>query len=191
MGWWAWPVGSRVAAVARFGGFAEYAIADAANVIPLPDSLSFEQGAAIPVNYLTAYATAIHLPHTRRGETVLVHAAAGGVGIASLQLLRDRGAVALATASGAKHEAIRAHGAAHTIDYRTQDTPAEVERITDGRGVDVVIDGLGEFRESFDLLAPGGRLVAHGASNLVGGGREGLRERIRQRPSFRSSTRSG
>ena len=90
----------------------------------------------------------------------------------------------IGTASGSKHDAIRAHGAAHAIDYRTQDTRAEVERITDGRGVDVVLDGLGEFRESFALLAPGGRLVAHGASNLVGGGREGLRERIRAKAVF-------
>jgi len=133
---------------------------------------------------VTAYATGVLLPHTRRGETVLVHAAAGGVGIATLQLLRDIGAVPIGTASGSKHDAIRAHGAAHAIDYRTQDTRAEVERITDGRGVDVVLDGLGEFRESFALLAPGGRLVAHGASNLVGGGREGLRERIRAKAVF-------
>jgi synaptic vesicle membrane protein VAT-1 len=170
--------GRRVFAATRFGGFAELAVADAANVMPLPEGMTFEAGAAVPVNYVTAYATGVFLPHTRRGETVLVHAAAGGVGIATLQLLRNLGAVTIGTASAAKHEAIRAHGATHTIDYRTQDTRSEVERITDGRGVDVVLDGLGEFRESFDLLAPGGRLVAHGASNLVGGGREGLRERI-------------
>ena len=176
--------GRRVFAATRFGGFAELAVADAANVAPMPEDMSFEDAAAIPVNYVTAYATGVLLPHTRRGETVLVHAAAGGVGIATLQLLRDIGAVAIGTASGSKHEAIRAHGAAHAIDYRTQDTRAEVERITDGRGVDVVLDGLGEFRESFDLLAPGGRLVAHGASNLVGGGREGLRERIRAKAVF-------
>ena len=176
--------GRRVFAATRFGGFAELAVADAANVAPMPEDMSFEDAAAIPVNYVTAYATGVLLPHTRRGETVLVHAAAGGVGIATLQLLRDIGAVAIGTASGSKHDAIRAHGAAHAIDYRTQDTRAEVERITDGRGVDVVLDGLGEFRESFDLLAPGGRLVAHGASNLVGGGREGLRERIRAKAVF-------
>lgn len=176
--------GRRVFAATRFGGFAELAVADAANVVPMPEGMSFEDAAAIPVNYVTAYATAALLPHTRRGETVLVHAAAGGVGIATLQLLRDIGAVPIGTASGSKHDAIRAHGAAHAIDYRTQDTRAEVVRITDGRGVDVVLDGLGEFRESFALLAPGGRLVAHGASNLVGGGREGLRERIRAKAVF-------
>jgi NADPH:quinone reductase-like Zn-dependent oxidoreductase len=176
--------GRRVFAATRFGGFAELAVADAANVVPMPDGTGFENAAAIPVNYVTAYATAVFLPHTRRGETVLVHAAAGGVGIATLQLLRDIGAVAIGTASGSKHQALRANGATHAIDYRTQDTGAEVKRITSGRGVDVVLDGLGEFRESFDLLAPGGRLVAHGASNVIGGGREGLRERIRAKAVF-------
>ena len=99
-----------------------------------PTAWASRRRAAIPVNYVTAYATGVLLPHTRRGETVLVHAAAGGVGIATLQLLRDVGAVAIGTASASKHDAIRAHGAAHAIDYRTQDTRAEVERITGRAG---------------------------------------------------------
>ena len=76
--------GQRVIAGTRFNGFAELAVADARNVLPLPDGMSFEQGAAIPVNYGTAYAAVVLLAAVREGETVLVHAAAGGVGIAAL-----------------------------------------------------------------------------------------------------------
>src|SRR2546425_257252 len=87
----------------------------------------------------------------RAGETVLVHAAAGGVGIAALQLLRDRGAVTIGTASASKHDAVRAQGAAHVIDYRSQDVKQEVDRITGGKGVDVILDALGEFRRSYSM----------------------------------------
>jgi NADPH:quinone reductase-like Zn-dependent oxidoreductase len=166
--------GQRVLAATRFTGFAEKAVAAAANVLPLPDRMSFEQGAAIPVNYGTAYAAVGLMACVRPGETVLVHAAAGGVGIAALQLLRERGAVVIGTASAAKHEAVRAQGAEHTIDYRSQDVGREVDRITNGRGVDVVLDALGEFRQSYSMLATGGRLVAYGASKLVTGERRNL-----------------
>jgi NADPH:quinone reductase-like Zn-dependent oxidoreductase len=116
----------------------------------------------------------------RPGETVLVHAAAGGVGIAALQLLRERGAVAIGTASASKHDAARAQGAAHVIDYRTQDVKEEVDRITSGQGVDVVLDPLGEFRASFSMLRSGGRLVAYGASNIVTGDRRNIPKAIKE-----------
>jgi NADPH:quinone reductase-like Zn-dependent oxidoreductase len=171
--------GQRVVAGTRFNGFAEKAVTDAKNVLPLPDGWSFEQGAALPVNYATAYAAIDFLAAVRPGETVLVHAAAGGVGIAALQLLRARGAEAIGTASGWKHDAIRAQGAAHTIDYRTQEVKEEVMRITNGRGVDVVLDALGEFRLSYSLLTTGGRMVAYGASKLVTGDRRNMVKAVR------------
>jgi NADPH:quinone reductase-like Zn-dependent oxidoreductase len=166
--------GDRVIAATHFGGFAEKAVADTANVLRLPENLTFEQGAALPVNYGTAYAALVLMAAVRSGETVLVNAAAGGVGIAALQVLRTRDAQAIGTASASKHEAIRAQGAAHTIDYRNQDVAKEVERITAGRGVDVVLDPLGEFRQSYKLLGTGGRLVMYGVSNIAGGERRNL-----------------
>jgi NADPH:quinone reductase-like Zn-dependent oxidoreductase len=105
---------------------------------------------------------------------VLVHMAAGGVGIAALQILRTLGAEAIGTASASKHDAIRAQGAAHAIDYRNEDVAAEVKRITGGRGLDVVLDALGEFRQSYKLLRAGGRLVVYGASNIASGDRRNI-----------------
>jgi NADPH:quinone reductase-like Zn-dependent oxidoreductase len=142
--------------------------------------MSFEQGAALPVNYGTAYAALVLLANVRKGETVLVHMAAGGVGIAALQILRTLGAEAIGTASAPKHDAIRAQGAAHAIDYRNQDVPTEVERITGGRGLDVVLDALGEFRQSYKMLRAGGRLVMYGASNIASGDRRNLLRAARE-----------
>jgi NADPH:quinone reductase-like Zn-dependent oxidoreductase len=118
--------------------------------------------------------------NVRKGETALVHMAAGGVGIAALQILRHLGVEAIGTASASKHEAIRAQGAAHAIDYRNQDVAAEVKRITGGRGVDVVLDALGEFRQSYKLLRAGGRLVVYGASNIASGDRRNLVKAVRE-----------
>jgi NADPH:quinone reductase-like Zn-dependent oxidoreductase len=171
--------GRKVIAGTRFGGFAERAVARADNVLPLPEGMSAEQGAALPVNYGTAYAAIELMAAVRPGETVLVHAAAGGVGIAALQLLRHKGVEVIGTASASKHEAIRAQGANHAIDYRSQDVGREVERITNGRGVDVVLDALGEFRASYSLLRTGGRLVMYGASNLLTGDRRNVAKAVK------------
>ena len=122
----------------RFGGQAELVTVPADQVLPLPERLSFEQGAAFPVNYGTAYAALILMGGLREGDRVLIHAAAGGVGIAATQIARNVGAEIFGTASPAKHEAIRAQGVAHAIDYRSQDFEAEVMRITGGEGVDLV-----------------------------------------------------
>jgi synaptic vesicle membrane protein VAT-1 len=172
-------LGQRVAAGTRFNGFAELVTADVANVIPLPDAMSFEEAAAVPVVYGTAYAAVNLLAGVRAGETVLVHAAAGGVGIAALQLLRDRGARVIGTASAAKHDAVRAQGAEHAIDYRTQDVAKEVRRLTGDGGVDVVLDATGSFRESYGLLRPGVRLVMYGASQLLTGDRRNVLKAVR------------
>jgi NADPH:quinone reductase-like Zn-dependent oxidoreductase len=172
--------GQRVIAATRFKGFAQKVAADAVNTLPLPDELGFEQGAALPVNYGTAYAAIELMASVREEETVLVHAAAGGVGIAALQLLRERGATVIGTASAVKHDAVRAQGAKYVIDYRTQDVKQEVDRITGGKGVDVVLDALGEFRRSYSMLAPGGRLVIYGASNIVTGDRRSIPRAIKE-----------
>ncbi len=159
-------VGDRVIAGTRFGGQAELVTVPAEQALPMPEWLSFEQGAAFPVNYGTAYAALIVMGSLRKGDRVLIHAAAGGVGISATQIARNVGAEIFGTASPSKHDAIRAQGVAHPIDYRNQDFEAETMRITNGEGVDLVIDAMGptSFRKDYRLLRPGGRLVMYGLS---------------------------
>lgn len=159
-------LGDRVFAGTRFGGQAELVTVPGNQALPLPERLSFEQGAAFPVNYGTAYAAMVVVGSLREGTRVLIHAAAGGVGIAATQIARNAGAEIYGTASPVKHEAIRAQGVAHPIDYRNHDFEAEVMRLTGGEGVDLVIDALGptSFRKDYRLLRPGGRLVMYGIS---------------------------
>jgi len=159
-------VGDRVFAGTRFGGQAELVTVPASQALPLPERLSFEQGAAFPVNYGTAYAALVVVGSLREGNRVLIHAAAGGVGTAATQIARNAGADIFGTASASKHEAIRAQGVVHPIDYRNLDFEAEVMRLTNGEGVDLVIDALGptSFRKDYRLLRPGGRLVMYGIS---------------------------
>jgi synaptic vesicle membrane protein VAT-1 len=171
--------GDRVVAGTRFKGFAELVTTDIGNVLRIPEGMTFEEAAALPVAYGTAYAAIGLLAAVRPGETVLVHAAAGGVGIAALQVLGDRGAVVIGTASASKHDAVLAQGADHVIDYRNQDVKREVMKITDGRGVDVVLDALGTFRESYAMLRPGGRMVMYGASRLLTGDRRNMAKAVR------------
>jgi NADPH:quinone reductase-like Zn-dependent oxidoreductase len=159
-------IGDRVVAGTRFGGQAELVTVPAEQALPLPDELSFEQGAAFPVNYGTAYAALIMMGSLREGTRVLIHAAAGGVGISATQIARNASAEIFGTASASKHDAIRAQGVDHAIDYRSLDFEAEVMRITGDEGVDLVIDALGptSFRKDYRLLRPGGRLVMYGLS---------------------------
>jgi NADPH:quinone reductase-like Zn-dependent oxidoreductase len=161
--------GARVGAITHFGGYADTVVVPAASAFALPEGLSFETAAALPVNSLTAWLMLIHLANVRAGERVLVHAAAGGVGLTAVQLCRWRGAEVLATASRAKHDRLRAMGVAHCIDYRTEDFEKAVRRITNGRGVDVVLDAVGgaSFKKSYRCLAPLGRLFCFGVSSLA------------------------
>jgi NADPH:quinone reductase-like Zn-dependent oxidoreductase len=162
-------VGRRVIALTRFGGYAEAVAVPAAQVFPLPERMSFEEGAAVPVNYLTAVLMLRHFGNVKRGERVLVHAAAGGVGMAAIQLCRIAGAEVIGTASASKHALLREAGVAHAIDYRTQDFEKEVRRLTGGRGVDIVLDATGAFRKSYRCLGPLGRLVCFGLSGAATG----------------------
>ena len=153
----------------RFGGQAELVSVPADQVLPLPDRLSFEQGAAFPVNYSTAYAALVIMGGLREGDRVLIHAAAGGVGISATQIARNIGAEIFGTASASKHDAIRAQGVDHAIDYRNQDFEEEVMRITGGEGVDLIIDASGptNFRKDYRVLRQGGRLVMYGLSEAT------------------------
>jgi len=169
--------GKRVLAFTpRYGGYSEVINVPANEVLAIPERLSFEQAAAIPVNYLTAWIMLIRLGNLQQGERVLIHAAAGGVGQAALQMCRWRGARVIGTASAIKHARLKQLGVEHSIDYRTQDFEAEVMRLTDGKGVDVVLDAVGgkSFAKSYRCLAPLGRLCVFGASGMVRGKRRNL-----------------
>jgi NADPH:quinone reductase-like Zn-dependent oxidoreductase len=164
-------VGDRVLAATRFNGQAELVSVPEGQAMPLPSKLSFEEGAAFPVNYATAYAALVVMGGLKEGERALIHSAAGGVGTAATQVARGIGAEIFGTASASKHDAIRAQGVDHPIDYRTLDFEEEVRRITGDQGVDVIMDALGptSFRKDYRLLRPGGRLIMYGLSEVQGG----------------------
>lgn len=165
--------GARVVALTRFGGHSDTVVVPATQVATLPANVSWEKAAAIPVNYATAWLMLVHLGNLRAGETVLVHAAAGGVGQAALQICRWKGATVIGTASPSKHERLRELGVAHCIDYTREDFEPAVVRLTEGRGVDVVLDAVGgkSFAKSYRVLRSLGRLFMFGGSAFAPGDR--------------------
>ena len=169
-------VGDRVIAGTRFGGYAEMVTVKAADAIALPHKLSFEQGAAFPVNYGTAWAALMIMGGLRDGDRALIHAAGGGVGIAATQIAKHAGAEVFGTASASKHDAIRAQGVDHAIDYRSQDFAVEAMRITGGVGLDVIIDAVGpsSFKKDYKILRAGGRLIMYGLSEVQTGDKRDL-----------------
>lgn len=169
-------VGERVLAGTRFNGQAELVTVRENVVYKLPERLSFEEGAAFPVNYATAQAGLVVMGGLKRGERVLIHAAAGGVGISATQIAKRVGAEVFGTASASKHDAIREQGVDHAIDYRSQDFVEEVRRLTRGEGIDVAFDALGpsSFRKDYQLLRQGGRLIMYGSSEVQTGERRSL-----------------
>jgi NADPH:quinone reductase-like Zn-dependent oxidoreductase len=169
-------VGDRVLAGTRFGGYAELASVPADQVIALPESLTFEQGASFPVYYSTAYAALVIMGGLAADERVLIHAAAGGVGIAATQIAKAIGAEIFGTASPSKHDAILAQGVDHAIDYREKDFAAEAMQITGGTGLDVIIDAVGpsSFKKDYEILRPGGRLIMYGLSEVQTGDKRNI-----------------
>jgi len=163
-------VGDRVLALTRFGGYSESVVVPAGQAYRFPDRLSDAEAAAVPVTYTTAAIALYRMAALTSGETVLVHNAGGGVGIAATQLARLRRATVIGTASASKHDALRSFGVDHAIDYRHADVEAEVMRLTKGRGVDVVLDPIGgrSFGVSYRMLAPLGRLIMIGVSSVSG-----------------------
>lgn len=162
--------GQRVFAGTQFGGYASQVVVPASDVVALPDELSFEQGAAIPVNYATAWAGLIGFGSLQAGERVLVHSAGGGVGIAATQIAKRTGAEVYGTASPGKHARCEELGVDHMVDYTKSDWEQGLPQF------DVILDAVGgkSFRTGYDLLRPGGRLVAFGASAVVSGQRRNL-----------------
>jgi NADPH:quinone reductase-like Zn-dependent oxidoreductase len=166
--------GRRVIALTAFGGYSDVVCVPESRVLPLPDKLSFAEGAAIPVVYLTAWHMLVELANVRRGQTVVVQAAAGGVGIAALQICKRAGARVIGTASPGKHARLRELGIEHAIDYEGFDT--KVMELTNGRGADIALDAVGgeSFKRSYRCLAPAGKLVMFGVSAVVGSNKPNL-----------------
>ena len=161
-------VGDRVAYATTRGSYAEYVVAPAATLVKLPEKVSFEQAAAAILQGITAhYLTRSTFP-LKRGDTCLVHAAAGGVGLLMVQMAKAAGARVLGTVStDTKARLARENGADETILYTQQDFEQEVKRLTGGRGVDVVFDSVGKttFDKSLNCLHPRGMLVLFGAAS--------------------------
>jgi NADPH:quinone reductase-like Zn-dependent oxidoreductase len=161
--------GEKVLALTHFGGHSDVVVVPAAQAITLPEGMTYEEGAALPVNYLTAYQMLLQMGSLKRGERVLVHSAAGGVGLAAIDLCKMVGAEVFGTASPSKHAILRERGVAHTLAYSRPDYETEVKRLTGGRGVHVVLDAMGgkHWKKGYRCLAPTGRLVMFGLSNAA------------------------
>jgi NADPH:quinone reductase len=157
--------GDRVFALLGWGGYASVALAPGDGVVRMPEAMSFEHGAGFGIVYQTAYFALVHRAALRVGETLLVHAAAGGVGLAAVQIGRALGARVLATAGSAEKLAVaREHGAEEAFDYTTVDWVERVKASTGGRGADVIYDPVGGdvFDLSTKVIAFGGRLLVIG-----------------------------
>ncbi len=166
-------VGARVCALTKFGGYSEEVVTAAQGVFAIPDGVSLEAAAAVPVTYLTAHTCLFDAGGVAPGKTVLILGGAGGVGSAAIQLARrEHGVTILATAGGAeKCEWMRAQGVDHAIDHTGDDVAAKVAEATSGRGVDVVLDPLGgrNVQRSVQMCRSLGRVVVYGVSSMSPG----------------------
>lgn len=168
-------IGKPVLAMTRFNGYAEEVVVSVDQVFDKPESLSFEQAAAIPVNYLTAWQLLVVMGALQPTDHVLIHNAGGGVGLAALDIARHIGATTIGTASPGKHAFLKERGLDYAIDYRNQDWQPTLNKITNNAGVELIIDPLGgnHWKRSYKALRSTGRLGMFGIStasesNLVG-----------------------
>ncbi len=167
--------GKSVVAITRFGGQSDLVSLKAGQIFEKPDSLTIEQAAALPVNYLTAYGLLVVFGSLHEGESVLIHNVGGGVGLAALEIAKKVGARTFGTASPAKHEFLKKRGLDFPIDYRTQDWLPVLKTLTKGRGVELVIDpiGGGHWKKSYAALRHTGRLGMFGVSTVAATGIKG------------------
>ncbi|KAM7370759.1 hypothetical protein PAMP_010282 [Pampus punctatissimus] len=171
-----YAVGDRVIVLSRSGMWQEVVVVSANCTFLMPEQMSFVEGAALPVNYVTAYMMLFEMANVRPGKSVLIHMAAGGVGIAATQLCQTvQDVTVFGTASASKHETIAQGGVTHPIDYRTKDYVEEIRKISPN-GVDIVLDPLGgsDTQKGFSLLKPLGTLIVFGAANCVTGQKKNL-----------------
>ena len=163
-------VGERVFGLVGGGGYAEKAVIDARMAMPIPEGWSFAQAAAVPEVYFTAQETIFTLAGLKRGETILIHAGASGVGTAGIQMARETGATVLVTAGSAeKIQRCVDLGATAGCNYKEQDFAEWVQHTTSGKGVDVIEDFIGAayWDKNLKSLTPGGRLVLVGVMGGV------------------------
>ncbi|HKP47649.1 MAG TPA: zinc-binding dehydrogenase, partial [Pyrinomonadaceae bacterium] len=182
-------IGKPVVAMTRFGGQSEKVVVQQTQLFDKPAGLTFEQAAAVPVNYLTAWALLVVMGGLRAGESVLIHNAGGGVGLAALDIAKHIGATTYGTASPGKHEFLRERGLDHPIDYRNQDWLPVLKQMTNNRGVELVIDpiGGGHWKKSYAALRTTGRLGMFGVSTASANGLAGkfkLLKAAAQMPRF-------
>ncbi len=161
--------GMRVIGMTRFGGYSSKVVLSERQIFPLPDDWSFAEGAGFPVNYFTAYQLLVVMGSIRHGSSVMIHNAGGGVGTAAIQIANLFEAEIFGTASKHKHPFIVENGVGHPIDYHSQDFVEEVKKMTNGHGVDIVIDPIGgkHFSRSYDILRKSGRLLMFGVSTMA------------------------
>lgn len=162
-------MGKSVLALTKFGGYSDVLSVPVAQVFPIPKKLTFEQAACIPVNYLTAYQLIAVMGGLRKEETVLIHNAGSGVGLAALDIAKHIGAKVFGTASSRKHDFLKQRGFDEIIDYRTVDWEDKVLKLTQGRGVELVIDPLGgkNWKKNYHVLRSTGRLGTFGVSTVT------------------------
>ncbi len=158
--------GRVVLATTRFHGYSDAVVVPVTRIFDKPNSLSFEQAAALPVNYLTAYQLMVTMGALKKEESVLIHNAGGGVGLAALDIAKKIGATTYGTSSSGKHDFLKQRGLDHAIDYRTEDWFQKLQELTDGKGVELVIDPLGgnSWKKSYKALRATGRLGMFGIS---------------------------
>ena len=164
-------IGKDVIAMTRFGGYADVVCVPVKQIFLQPAGLSALEGAAIPVNYFTAWQLVVVMGALKANETVLIHSVGGGVGIAATQIAKHIGARVIGTASVGKHDEMRALGVDHLIDYRTEDFEKRTRDITAGRGVEPILDAVGgeSRKKGYRVLAATGRLGMFGVSSLASG----------------------
>eukprot|EP00999_Lentomonas_sp_LEN2_P002791 NODE_659_length_1283_cov_66.545848_g620_i0.p1 GENE.NODE_659_length_1283_cov_66.545848_g620_i0~~NODE_659_length_1283_cov_66.545848_g620_i0.p1 ORF type:complete len:379 (+),score=81.09 NODE_659_length_1283_cov_66.545848_g620_i0:49-1185(+) len=170
-------VGDRVLFMIQFGAHKSHVIVPKTNVIPMPEGMTFVEAAAMPVTYVTAYHSLIRCANLRKNESVLIHAASGGVGTASIQIARSIENITIfGTSSASKHDFLKKLGVDHCIDYRTSDFETQVKQLTEGKGVNVIMDAQGgsSFAKGLRILKKPGRLVAFGVASFVPGERRSL-----------------
>lgn len=168
-------VGDRVFGMPRFGGYTDTLVLPRNQVFTMPSAMTFEEAAALPVVYLTAHHMMFYTGNLRPKSRILIHSAAGGVGLAAIQLAKTRECEIFGIASASKHDFIRGLGCHHALD-QGGDYAAKVREITGGRGVDLILDPVGgkSWTEGYELLAPAGRLVAFGLSAAASGNKRNL-----------------
>jgi NADPH:quinone reductase-like Zn-dependent oxidoreductase len=164
----------RVFGLTLFGAQAQYIAVNENQLFRIPENMSYEQAAAIPVNYLTAYYALFRLGNLRQKEALLIHSCAGGVGTAAVQLALTKDAEIFGTTSSdLKTNYLINQGVHHPINYKKENFSTVVKKLTGGRGIDIVLDPVGgsTFKKSWHLLAPGGRIICYGVADLVAGAR--------------------